>query len=494
MKEARIKLGIDTSPAQRELDKFAKTSQVITKVKVEVDENTLQEQYRVIETFTDKAGKSFKQFSNFLTNDELHKYLEKDISAFEELGATIVGFTKCENLQTLVTNLEKGFRETSKSTETLTTKLGEIVTQTREVNKAGEGITTTIIKYKDDLGNLITTTEKYDETNKRLISTHTDSNKVISEQDTKIKETSKDIDTLIDKEGNMLKVIRELGADGKQYETTITQTKDALGNVTTVTEKWDTENKKLISSNREVTKTVNEQKKALEEEKNKLKETSKEVSTYIDEQGNLTKKIIETDSSGKNLRTEIKKTKDEFGNVTTTTEVYDNKLNKLVSRNKEVSNSTEDLTAKNKSMAQSFTDCVSKVTRFYLASLPIRLVTQAINEAKESLLEYDKALTEFKKVTNLSSNEISGYVSELGKIGQEVGRTVTEMIDSVTQMRKAGYNEEDAKYLAKITELYKNTADEELSSAEASSVLISQMKAFNIEAKDAIRITDSING
>ena len=40
--------------------------------------------------------------------------------------------------------------------------------------------------------------------------------------------------------------------------------------------------------------------------------------------------------------------------------------------------------------------------------------------------------------------------------------------------------------------LYQNTADEELSAAEATSVLISQMKAFCYEADNAIHVTDAI--
>ena len=41
--------------------------------------------------------------------------------------------------------------------------------------------------------------------------------------------------------------------------------------------------------------------------------------------------------------------------------------------------------------------------------------------------------------------------------------------------------------------LYQNTADEELSAAEATSVLLSQMKAFDYEADNAIHVTDAIN-
>jgi TP901 family phage tail tape measure protein len=41
--------------------------------------------------------------------------------------------------------------------------------------------------------------------------------------------------------------------------------------------------------------------------------------------------------------------------------------------------------------------------------------------------------------------------------------------------------------------LYQNIADEQLSASDASSVIISQMKAFNITADKSTHIIDSIN-
>ena len=474
-----------------------------------------------IKSLTTNFDKSFRETSkNIKTTVDEFGNLERKTTEFNSANEKIITTVKKykNELGQLVTETEKydatnerilqkhteisesidkqatKLKETNKSIETYIDKSGNMEKIIREADESGKALRTTITQQKDELGNLITITEKYDEVTGQTISINREVTKTFNEQKEAVKNTSKETETLIDIEGNMVKTVREIDSNGKEIKTTVTQVKDELGNVITITEKYDVTNNKLISTNREVTKTVNEQKKALEEEKNKLKDTSKEISTFIDRQGNLEKKIIETDNSGKQLTTTIKKTKDEFGNVTTTTTVYDEKLKKLVSRHQEVANATQDLSAKTKSMGQSFLDCVGKVTKFYLATKPIQLVTQAITEGKEALLEYDKALTEFKKVSNLATSEISSYVSELNQIGQEVGRTVTEMIDSVTQMRKAGYSEEDAKYLAKLTELYKNTADEELTSAEASAVLISQMKAFNIEAENAIRITDSING
>ena len=67
------------------------------------------------------------------------------------------------------------------------------------------------------------------------------------------------------------------------------------------------------------------------------------------------------------------------------------------------------------------------------------------------------------------------------------------MIDAASNFRKNSFNDEDSATLAKVSALYQNVADESISASDSASLLISQMKAFNIEADDATRIIDAIN-
>ena len=55
------------------------------------------------------------------------------------------------------------------------------------------------------------------------------------------------------------------------------------------------------------------------------------------------------------------------------------------------------------------------------------------------------------------------------------------MVESAAQFAKSGFNETDAAQLAKVSSMYQNIADEQLSAGEASEFIISQMKAFNIK-------------
>lgn len=67
------------------------------------------------------------------------------------------------------------------------------------------------------------------------------------------------------------------------------------------------------------------------------------------------------------------------------------------------------------------------------------------------------------------------------------------MVESAAEFAKAGFNEADAAQLAKVSSMYQNIADEQLSAGEASEFIISQMKAFNITAEDSLHIADAVN-
>ena len=67
------------------------------------------------------------------------------------------------------------------------------------------------------------------------------------------------------------------------------------------------------------------------------------------------------------------------------------------------------------------------------------------------------------------------------------------MVASATEFRKSSFNDEDSANLAYVASLLQNVADEQMSAGDAASFLIAEIKAFNIEAEDAITIIDQIN-
>ena len=67
------------------------------------------------------------------------------------------------------------------------------------------------------------------------------------------------------------------------------------------------------------------------------------------------------------------------------------------------------------------------------------------------------------------------------------------MVEGATEFRKNSFNDEDSANLAQISAMFQNVADESLSAGDSASFIIAQMKAFGIEADNAIHIVDAVN-
>ena len=67
------------------------------------------------------------------------------------------------------------------------------------------------------------------------------------------------------------------------------------------------------------------------------------------------------------------------------------------------------------------------------------------------------------------------------------------MVESATNFKKSGYSDEDSAQLARIAALYQNIADDQITAGDSADFIISQMKAFNIEAADAEDIINKVN-
>jgi len=150
-------------------------------------------------------------------------------------------------------------------------------------------------------------------------------------------------------------------------------------------------------------------------------------------------------------------------------------------------------TRRNNSIIKNFTDTFLKMVKFNTINLIYDGLIDSIRNAIEVTKEFNTATTELRKVSDLEGESLREYTQELAKYGETVGRTVTDMVNSATVFKRTGATDEEAKKLAVIAEAYRNVADSEITSAEASSFLVSQMKAFNITADESIHVIDAVN-
>lgn len=140
---------------------------------------------------------------------------------------------------------------------------------------------------------------------------------------------------------------------------------------------------------------------------------------------------------------------------------------------------------------------IGKATKSFFTFMSIATVTQTVVNGIKSMVtevkNLDDSLTELKKVTDLEGNSLDEFTKKAYLKGEQVAKTGNEMIQAATEFAKSGYNPEQSLILGEIALMYTNIADEIISASDSASILIAQMKAFNIEADDSIRIIDVIN-
>lgn len=145
-----------------------------------------------------------------------------------------------------------------------------------------------------------------------------------------------------------------------------------------------------------------------------------------------------------------------------------------------------------KAHTQGLNEIMQKFSSWSIGTSIIRESARAMQDMVQQVFDLDASLVEFNKVTDVTPGQLKQITNEAYNLGEQLARTGKETIDAATEFSKAGYKE-NAMELAKTALLYQNIADEQVSTSTATSLIVSQMKAFNVEAEDSIKIIDQIN-
>ena len=119
----------------------------------------------------------------------------------------------------------------------------------------------------------------------------------------------------------------------------------------------------------------------------------------------------------------------------------------------------------------------------------ISMIRQGINAVKE----LDTAMTELRKVTDETEATYAKFLKDSSQTASEIGTTLKEFVNATADFARLGYSIGESSALAEAASIYKNTGDEVDSIDDATSNIISTMKAFGIEANNAISIVDRLN-
>ena len=171
------------------------------------------------------------------------------------------------------------------------------------------------------------------------------------------------------------------------------------------------------------------------------------------------------------------------------TKIDSNKINTAFKQNE---NSMRTLNRLGASLKDQMKQAAESFTQWISISSAIMTLVYQIKKIPEEVIEVDTALTELKKVSEASTTEITNYFDKAAESAKNLGATVSDVISATADFSRLGYNLKDASVLAEVATLYKNVGDG-ITIDEASSSIVSTMKAFGIEAENAMQIIDSFN-
>lgn len=384
---------------------------------------------------------------------------------FQKVGQDISKVSEILRETTSETNTVVG--QITDTIDGVTKTFNGTITTIKKVSSNGEELTTVISRYKDDLGRTIEKTEQFNKANQQVATTM----RKISEA-TPVKNTK--TATFVDKDGN--KTITEYVNNVATLRTEIKQYTDDVGNLIVKTEKYDAVTNQLISSNEQLTRNIQAE---VAEDKKKEQELDNIITKIIEqrnEQERLNKALVSSttthtkgtstlwgDSSGKeyqSLITTIKsvdaegrktiKTIEEFtdaeGRLVQQTRTTDAQLNKIAEDEqiitdaskragngiKGLGESAEKANYGVRNLGWTLSDAFSRLANFYLASLPLRALQSGISNTIETIKDFDSALIEFRKVSDLAGESLTNYVSKLAEMGELTGSTMQAMVEAAT--------------------------------------------------------------
>lgn len=138
------------------------------------------------------------------------------------------------------------------------------------------------------------------------------------------------------------------------------------------------------------------------------------------------------------------------------------------------------------------------VIKYFGASTVIYGLFNQFKNGISIIKEFDSAMTELRKVTNLTEIQYQNFEQTAAHVGRSIGRTMTEVASATADFSRLGYNIDEATNLAEKALIMTNIGDG-IALEDATSAIVSTLKGFKMDvtaedvAVNSQKIIDSIN-
>ena len=160
--------------------------------------------------------------------------------------------------------------------------------------------------------------------------------------------------------------------------------------------------------------------------------------------------------------------------------------------NEEIATFKKEADAAGLTISAFFRNMRTQMSYFIMQWVSVQGAVRILRSLVQEVTNVDTAMTELRKVTEATNEEFETFSVSAGNTGRELGASVSDVINATAEFARLGESLPDAEELGRVATLYKNVGDG-IDITTASEDIISTMKAFKIEAKDAITIVDKLN-
>lgn len=127
------------------------------------------------------------------------------------------------------------------------------------------------------------------------------------------------------------------------------------------------------------------------------------------------------------------------------------------------------------------------------ATTIIGTIMREIRQMVEAVKEIDTSMTELRKVTDETDARYEKFLTDAATRAKALSATISDTVSATADFARLGLSIDEAEAAADAAIVYKSVGDNIESIGDAAESIISTMKAFGIEATDAMSIVDKFN-
>lgn len=146
-----------------------------------------------------------------------------------------------------------------------------------------------------------------------------------------------------------------------------------------------------------------------------------------------------------------------------------------------------------KSFIDTYAEGLKKFGSWASVTKSLTSAMQAARRMVDVVVSLDTAMTELKRVTDLTSSSYDAFQLKAGETAKRIGATISDTVYATADFARLGFDINESAELAEAALVYKNIGDGINDISIATESLISTIKAFGYEASDAMYVVDMFN-